>query len=115
VGRELSSNHRPDEPNRVRSGLLVHLPVLLGINFGRFTFVASPGYTVVLDAAGRLTHALRAGAGVGWRSPTAGSPFDRAECRSPTAGSPVDRAECRSPTVGSPVDAVVVRTDGESE
>ena len=56
--------HRPDEPSRMRSGLLLHVPVLLGVNIGRFTFVASPGYTVVGDAAGRLTHALRVGAGV---------------------------------------------------
>ena len=55
--------HRPGKPE-ARSGMLLHLPVLLGFNLGRFTFVASPGYTVAGDAAGRLTHALRAGAGV---------------------------------------------------
>jgi hypothetical protein len=56
--------HRLDEPSRVRSGVLLHIPILLGINVDRFTLVVSPGYTVVGDAAGRLTHALRAGAGV---------------------------------------------------
>jgi hypothetical protein len=55
--------HRPGTPE-ARTGLLLHVPVLLGINLGRFTFVASPGYVVAGDAAGRLTHALRAGAGV---------------------------------------------------
>ncbi|MBX3219590.1 MAG: hypothetical protein KF795_03655 [Labilithrix sp.] len=55
--------HRPSEPE-ARSGLLLHLPILLGIDLGPVTFVASPGYTVVGDAAGRLTHAIRAGAGV---------------------------------------------------
>ena len=56
--------HRRDEPSRAHSGLLLYVPILLGLNLGRFALVASPGYTVVVDAAGRLTHALRAGAGV---------------------------------------------------
>ncbi len=52
------------ETSTAQSGALLHLPVMLGFNAGSFTFVASPGYTAVGDATGRLTHALRIGAGV---------------------------------------------------
>ncbi len=47
-----------------RDGLFLHVPIMFGLNLGPVTLVASPGYVVVGDTAGQLTHGLRAGAGL---------------------------------------------------
>jgi hypothetical protein len=57
-------SYRPPPNEYAFSGNILHLPVLLGLNLGPVTLVASPGAAVVLDWLGRFTLAARAGGGV---------------------------------------------------
>ena len=45
-------------------GTLLHLPVLMGFNVGRLTFVLSPGGATLLDFHGHITQAVRLGGAV---------------------------------------------------
>lgn len=45
-------------------GAFLHLPVLLGFNVDRLTFVLSPGGVTLMNPQGRLTQGVRAGAAV---------------------------------------------------
>jgi hypothetical protein len=64
LGSALRTHH---EEAKTRPGLLLQVPVLLGLNLGPITLVTSPGYTLVGDDGARLTHALRLGAGLQMR------------------------------------------------
>lgn len=46
------------------AGGFFHLPILLGFNVDRVTFVLSPGVVTLVNAQGHLTQGVRAGAGV---------------------------------------------------
>jgi len=45
-------------------GAFLHLPVLLGFNVDRLTFVLSPGSVTLVNSTGHLTEGVRAGAAV---------------------------------------------------
>jgi hypothetical protein len=47
-----------------QGGAFLHLPILLGFNVDRLTFVLSPGSVTLVNPQGRLTEGVRAGAGV---------------------------------------------------
>jgi hypothetical protein len=50
-----------DQPG---AGGFLHLPILLGFNVDRLTFVLSPGSATLMNAQGRLTQGVRTGAAV---------------------------------------------------
>jgi hypothetical protein len=45
-------------------GAFVHVPILLGFNVDRLTFVLSPGAVTLVDRQGRFSQGVRAGAAV---------------------------------------------------
>ena len=53
-------------PYRDDRGLstFLHLPVLLGLNVDRLTFVLSPGVVTLLNGQGRVTQGVRLGGGI---------------------------------------------------